>query len=145
MNTTPKLNPDLFRGEAPSDVYTDCHCNQCGWADSFRADAIRDGKVEGFCDKCEAYRLFEIERPLPPYLLAFARKMHERIEANMGNGAREEWRKRNVGITLEALCDKAFDLYQCRAGLGDRDNMQRIFGIAVYALFCTDACGEVGG
>jgi hypothetical protein len=39
--------------------YVKCKCTKCGWSDWFRDDFVENGKVIGYCEKCDDETTFK--------------------------------------------------------------------------------------
>jgi hypothetical protein len=56
--------PAAVAGAAPcSAKYVDCQCVACGWMDGFKAEAITQGMVGGWCDTCDRETVFRVSKP----------------------------------------------------------------------------------
>lgn len=41
--------------------YVTCEYETCGWKDGIREDCVKDGKANGYCDKCDGERTFNLK------------------------------------------------------------------------------------
>lgn len=119
MNT-PKLNPDLFRVESPEEP----------------------GTVEGSLAAFNQLIRRDPHPELPPYILSFARKMHDHLIPD----TRDDWKAIPPIQFYPGMTEKIRAIWSMRGRPDESKAMASIaIGLACECLMLADACGEVEG
>lgn len=104
-----------------------------------------DDPTMNLCHPCALGELEDLRKPQSstwPAVLAFARLMDARLQANLDLGNREEWRDRSKHLLASEVLQSAMASYRSVGHpVDDKQTVQDYVDLANYALFIADACG----